>query len=104
MFYWSTMKSDVLSMVQQCVICRKAKPDRSRYPGLLHPLPVPKSSWDVISMDFVEGLARSDNANAILVVIDKFTKFVLSSLLHAKRLTKGYYASLAWLFKLVWPS
>lgn len=75
MFYWPNMKSDVLSKVQQCNICQKAKPDRARYPGLLQPLPVPTSSWDVISMDFIEGLPQSGNANAILVVIDKFTKF-----------------------------
>lgn len=75
MFYWPNMKSDVLSMVQHCLNCQKAKPDRSRYPGLLQPLPVPTSSWDVISMDFIEGLPQSGNANAILVVIDKFTKF-----------------------------
>jgi len=69
------MKSNVHSMVQQCTICQKAKPDRSRYPGLLQPLPVPTSSWDIISMDFVEGLPQSGVANAILVVINKFTKF-----------------------------
>lgn len=62
-------------MVQQCTICQKAKPDRSRYPGLLQPLPVPTSSWDIISMDFVESLPQSGVANAILVVINKFTKF-----------------------------
>ena len=75
MFYWPSMKFDVLSMVQQCTICQKAKPDRSRYPGFLQPLPVPTSSWDIISMDFVEGLPQSGTANAILVVINKFTKF-----------------------------
>lgn len=60
--------------VQKCGICQKAKLDRSKYPGLLQPLLVPKAAWDIISMDFVEGLHVSGSANAILVVIDKFTK------------------------------
>jgi hypothetical protein len=74
-FYWPGMKSDIWSRVQSCATCQQAKPDRSKYPGLLQPLPVPSSAWDVISMDFVEGLPSSGAANAILVVIDKFTKY-----------------------------
>ena len=42
---------------------------------MLQPLPVPTVAWDIISMDFVEALPPSGSANAILVVIDKFTKF-----------------------------
>jgi hypothetical protein len=36
---------------------------------------MPKSSWEVISMDFVEGLPSLGSASAILVVVDKFSKF-----------------------------
>jgi hypothetical protein len=75
LFYWPGMRSAVLKYVQACSICAQAKPDRSAYPGLLQPLPVPKASWEVISLDFVEGLPLSDAANAILVVVDKFSKF-----------------------------
>ena len=69
------MKSDITQWVQSCRICQQAKLDRAKYPGLLQPLPVPTSAWTVISMDFVEGLPQSGTANAILVVIDKFSKF-----------------------------
>lgn len=75
LFYWPSMKSDILAKVQSCETCQKAKPDRSKYPGLLQPILVPSAAWDVISMDFVEGLPLSGTANAILGVIDKFTKF-----------------------------
>jgi hypothetical protein len=68
------MKADVWRMVQSCSVCLQAKPDRARYPGLLQPLPVPAASWEIVSMDFVEGLPTSGSANAILVVIDKFSK------------------------------
>jgi len=61
--------------VQQCVVCLQAKPDRSRYPGLLEPLPVPSSAWEIISLDFVEGLPLSGGSNSILVVVDKYSKF-----------------------------
>jgi hypothetical protein len=69
------MKTDIWNLVQSCAICQKAKPNKSKYPGLLQPLPVPSAAWDMISMDFVEGLPNSGSVNVILVVIDKFTKY-----------------------------
>jgi hypothetical protein len=75
LFYWPGTRASILQYVQQCSICSQAKPDRARYPGLLQPLPVPQSTWETISMDFVEGLLLSGNANAILVVVNKYSKF-----------------------------
>lgn len=62
-FVWPGMKTSVLQYVQQCQICEQAKPDRSRYPGLLQPLPIPEQCWHTVSMDFIEGLPRSGSAN-----------------------------------------
>lgn len=75
LFAWHGMKSDVKAFVASCTVCLQAKPDRAKYPGLLSPLPVPAESWQVISMDFIEGLPRSGSANCILVVVDRFSKF-----------------------------
>jgi hypothetical protein len=44
-------------------------------PDLLEPLPIPDQAWDTVSLDFIEGLPPSDRYNAILVIIDKFTKY-----------------------------
>jgi hypothetical protein len=75
LFAWRGMKSDVKNFVANCSICAQAKPDHSRYPGLLSPLPVPTKSWQVISMDFIEGLACSSAANCLMVIVDRFSKF-----------------------------
>jgi len=75
LFAWRGMKAAVHQFVQSCLICQQAKPDRARLPGLLQPVQVPPSAWHTISMDFVEGLPKSGHANAILVVVDKFTKY-----------------------------
>lgn len=53
----------------------KAKPDRACLPGFLQPLPVPDAAWQIISLDFVEGLHTSLSANCILVVVDSYTKY-----------------------------
>lgn len=58
LFYWKGMKAMVRTFVQECQICQQAKPDRSKYPGLLQPLPVPDMAWQIVSLDFIEGLPK----------------------------------------------
>lgn len=74
-FSWKGMKTVVHSFVKSCSICQQAKPDRAKYPGLLQPLPVPEGAWQVVSLDFVEGLPKSATYSVILVVVDKFSKY-----------------------------
>lgn len=75
LFAWKGLKKAVQQFVSSCSTCQQAKPDRSRLPGLLQPLPVPESAWEIVSLDFVEGLPRSGSANCILVVVDSLTKY-----------------------------
>lgn len=75
LFFWQGMKAAVHAYVKSCTICQRAKPDRNRYPGLLQPLPIPNHAWQIVTMDFIEGLPTSRSANCILVVVDKFSKF-----------------------------
>lgn len=75
LFAWPKMKHHIQQYVACCQTCQQAKPERVAYPGLLMPLPVPKESWDVISMDFIDGLPQSGSVNCILVIVDKLTKF-----------------------------
>jgi transposase InsO family protein len=75
LFAWPEMKSTVQRFIDQCSICKQAKTERVKYPGLLQPLAVPDSAWQVVSLDFVEGLPRSSGFTTILVVVDKLTKY-----------------------------
>jgi hypothetical protein len=38
-------------------------------------LPIPEGAWQVVSLDFIEGLPKLGNANCILVIVDKFSKY-----------------------------
>lgn len=75
LFSWPHMKDTIQQQLNACSICLQSKPDRAKYPGLLQPLPVPDGAWQIISMDFIEGLPRSNKQDCILVVVDKFSKY-----------------------------
>jgi hypothetical protein len=75
LFTLKGMEADVQDYVQSCITCQQAKSDRSKHLGLLQPLVVPEGVWQVVTMDFVEGLPQSGAANCILVVVNKFTKY-----------------------------
>lgn len=75
LFAWPKMKQAIRDFVAQCSVCQQAKTERVHYPGLLVPLPVPEGAWQMVTLDFIEGLPRSNHSNCILVVVDKFSKY-----------------------------
>jgi len=42
----------------------------------LHPLPIPKTPWKEISIDVIGPLPRLEDKDAILVVVDRFSKMI----------------------------
>lgn len=54
-FYWKGMREDIKKLVKECDICQVTKYEALHIAGLLQPLPIPKSPWLDISMDFFRG-------------------------------------------------
>lgn len=75
LFAWPGLKKQVEHFVKSCPTCQQAKPKWVKYPGLLQPLETPSAAWQVISLDFVEGLPSSHGFTCILVVVDLFSKY-----------------------------
>jgi hypothetical protein len=75
LFAWTGLRAAVEDFVRQCEVCQHAKHENTSPAGKLQPLPVPELPWQDISMDFVEGLPKSDGFEVIMVVVDRLTKF-----------------------------
>jgi len=74
-FYWKGLTKDVRNYIRSCMVCQRNKPDLSSPAGLLQPLPIPHAICEDISMDFIEGLPKSRSKDAILVVVDRLSKY-----------------------------
>ena len=74
-FYWPCMRSDITEYVRSCNPCQKIKHDQGSGIGYLQPLDIPTNPFDHITLDFITGLPLSHNKDAILVVVDKLTKY-----------------------------
>jgi len=42
----------------------------------LYPLPTPKTPWEEISIDVIGPLPKSEDKDAILVVVNRFSKMI----------------------------
>ncbi|GJP58297.1 hypothetical protein CLOP_g23003 [Closterium sp. NIES-67] len=88
-YYWPHLAEDVHKFVTSCDTCQRMKSSKQRKAGLLQPLPVPEQPWHVVSLDFITGLPPTTSGHdAILVVIDKFSKMGHFIPTHTTALTK----------------
>lgn len=71
------MTKDVREYVASCYQCQRNKVPRHKKYGLLQPLPIAPRPWDSLSMDFISQLPNSNGFDAILVVVDRFSKMSL---------------------------
>lgn len=74
-FYWPNMKTAVHKFITECLICQQAKHMTTLPAGLLQPLPIPTQVWEDVTMDFITDLPLSCGFTAILVVVDRLTKY-----------------------------
>ena len=58
-----------------CIECQQVKDEHRHTVGLLQPLPIPDWKWEIISIDFITGLPKSQKKNnPMLVVVYKLSK------------------------------
>jgi hypothetical protein len=85
-YFWPGMKKEIVKYIARCMEFHKVKAEHSHPAGLLQPLPIPEWKWEVVIMDFIMGLPRTDKQHdSIMVVVDKLMKdahFILLKTTH----------------------
>ncbi|KAA8911814.1 hypothetical protein TRICI_003698 [Trichomonascus ciferrii] len=72
------MRNTVAEYVRSCPACQKTKSPRHSPYGYLKPLPAPSRPFESISLDFMTDLPASDGHDAILVIVDRFSKYTIA--------------------------
>ena len=75
-YWWPGLKEDVKKYVQGCFRCQQNKVQHQKKSGELHPLEIPQGLWQEISINIIGPLPRSNGMDAIIVIVDQFTKMI----------------------------
>jgi transposase InsO family protein len=75
-YWWPRLLHDVRKYVEGCETCQRTKPRHSRPAAPLHPHEIPTRPWEIISLDLIGPLPESAGHNAILVIVDRFSKMI----------------------------
>jgi hypothetical protein len=69
------MKKEIADFIARCLECQKVKAEHRHPTGLLQPLPIPEWRWEVVTMDFITKITRTNKQHdSIMVVVDNLTK------------------------------
>ena len=75
-YWWPGLKEDIKRYVQGCFKCQQNKVQHQKKAGELHPLEIPQGPWQEISIDIIGLLPKSNGMDAIVVIVDQFTKMI----------------------------
>jgi hypothetical protein len=92
LFFWLTMRSDAELYSMTCDTCQKIKTDHLAKMGGLQPAHIPARPFETVSLDLITGLPPSgeEHYTAILVIVDKLTKFTIALLTHDMLSQEGF--------------
>ena len=75
-YYWPMLRKDIEAYIKGYDTCQKVKAKNSSMTTPLHPNEIPSSPWEIISIDLIGPLPQFEGKNAILVIIDRFSKMI----------------------------
>jgi len=73
-YWWLQMSRYIGQYVSTCDLCTRTKPIRQAPIGKLHPLRIPDSRWDTLSVDFIVELPLSSGHDTVTTVVDLVSK------------------------------
>jgi len=73
-YWWPQMSRYIRQYISTYDLCIRTKLIRQALVGELHPLRIPDSRWDTLSVDFVVELPLSSSHDAVMMVVDSVSK------------------------------
>ena len=77
-YHWSSLAVDVTSHVNACPACQAEKTQRRQRAIPAGLIEQPKYPFDLISIDFIGPLTRSEDFSYVLMIIDHFSHFAVA--------------------------
>ena len=93
-YWWPQMSRYIGQCISTCDLCLRTKPIRQALVGELHPLWIPDSQWDTLSIDFVVELPLFSGHDAVMTMVDLVSKWAHFIPTHMTVTVEGA----AWLF------
>jgi hypothetical protein len=92
LFYWPLLVKDAEEFTNSCDVCQKIKEDRRQSMGGLQPAHIPLRPFATVSLDLITGLppSGSEKFTAILVIVDKLTKYAIIIPTHNQLSQEGF--------------
>ncbi len=76
-YWWLKMKKTVEAYVKGCEVCQCTKSSTQPKAAPLNLNTIPEGPWTHISVDMVTGLPTSNGCDALLVIVDRFSKAII---------------------------
>ena len=75
-YWWPEIKEDIKKYIQECFKYQQNKVQHQKKAGELYPLEIPQGPQQEISIDIIGLLSKSNRKDAIVVIMDRFTKII----------------------------
>ncbi|SJK99609.1 uncharacterized protein ARMOST_02917 [Armillaria ostoyae] len=89
-YWWPKIQKDIEAYVKGCETCQRTKSNTQAKSAPLHPNAIPTEPWTHISVDMVTGLPDSNGHDALLVVVDRFSKAIILVPCNVKLSAEGW--------------